>query len=82
MAGKEDLSFVVQAKVKEVGDDNRYEWQQVHAAEAQRQLEYWRGKEKVEWHTQGGAMQRHDEEVRKLLQDREERKEQRRKKRM
>jgi hypothetical protein len=82
LAGKEDLSFVVQAKVKEVGDDNRYEWQRVHAAEAQRQLEYWRGKEKVEWHTQGGAMQRHDEEVRKLLQDREERKEQRRKKRM
>lgn len=80
LAGKEDLSFVVQEKVKEVGDDNRAEWQEYHFAEAQRQLDFWRGKDKVEWRTQGGAWERHDEEVRELLRSREERREARRKK--
>lgn len=76
LAGKEDLSFVVAAKAKIVGDDNRVEWQE-HAAEAQRQLEYWRGKDKVEWRTQGGAWERYNEETQERFRKRDERKSQR-----
>jgi len=81
LAGKEDLSFVVQAKVKEVNDDNRAEWKAIHEAEALRQLEYWRGKEgKVEWHTQAGAWERANEQTQRMFRDREKRRSARRKK--
>ena len=46
-----------------------------------RQLEFWRNKDKVNWHTQAGAMQRHDEQVRERLRARAERKEAGKKKR-
>lgn len=79
LAGKEDLSFVVVEKQKEIHKDNRMEFEH-YASEAQRQLEYWKGKDKVEWRTQGGAMERHDEEVRARIKARDERRRTRRKK--
>lgn len=79
LAGKEDLSFVVAESAKAIQEDNRIEWQE-HAAEAQRQLEYWRGKDKVEWRTQGGAWERHDEEIQERLRQRDERRRARKKK--
>ena len=80
LAGKEDLSFVVIEKSKEINEDNNVEFQH-YANEAMRQLEFWRNKDKVNWHTQAGAMLRHDEQVRERLRARAERKEARKKKR-
>lgn len=79
LAGKEDLSFVVAAEAKALQEDTQLEYTNIHAAEVQRQLDYWRDKQSVEWHTQGGAWERHDEEVRELIQSREERRKERRK---
>ena len=79
LAGKEDLSFVVHEKRMEIHRDNNLEFEH-YSAEAQRQLDYWRAKDKVEWHTQGGAMERHDEQVRERLRARDERRKARRKK--
>lgn len=80
LAGKEDLSFVVAEKQREIHADNSVEFEH-YSAETQRQLEYWRGKDKVEWRTQGGAKERHDEEIRERLRARDERRAARRKKR-
>jgi|GEM_PF-3598228 len=79
LAGKEDLSFVVHEKRMEIHKDNNLEFEH-YSAEAQRQLEYWRNKDRVEWHTQGGAMERHDEQVRERIRARDARRKARRKK--
>lgn len=79
LAGKEDLSFVVQAKRKEIHDDNNLEYQHYHE-ETRRQLEYWSKKEKVEWTSTAGSLERHDERVRERIRARDERRKARRKK--
>ncbi len=73
LAGKEDLSLVAAAAIIEQRKDNQIEMLH-YTVETQRQLDYWKHKDKVEWHTQGGARERHDEEIRIRLQERENRK--------
>lgn len=73
LAGKEDLSLVAAAAIIEQRKDNQIEMLH-YTVETQRQLDYWQHKDKVEWHTQGGAKERHDEEIRIRLQERENRK--------
>ena len=79
LAGKEDLSFVVVQKAKAVQEDNRVEWEE-HAAEAQRQLEYWRGRDKIEFTKEAGAQERYDAETQERFRKRDERRRARRKK--
>lgn len=74
LAGKEDLSLVAAAAIIEQRKDNQIEMLH-YTVETQRQLDYWQHKEgPVEWRTQGGAKERHDEEIRIRLQERENRK--------
>ena len=73
LAGKEDLSLVAAAAIIEQRQDNQIEML-LYNVETQRQLDYWKHKDKVEWHTRGGARERYDEETRIRLKERENRK--------
>lgn len=79
LSGKEDLSLVAAAAYIEHQQDNQLEMM-LYNVETQRQLDYWKHKDKVEWRTRGGARERYDEETRIRLKERENRRKAKKKK--